>query len=700
MDHIFSNYDKVFVRYAADRSNFDQDYVNPNFPINYTSSGTNLASQWVHTFNPRMLNEFRFGFNIANDDIANPRTNTDFDIDSLDIGEFRIVTDGNRELTPRETGIPLLTQFFIGDRDTGNGYDRQLALQFADNLSFSRGTHNFKTGVEYRRAAMTRGAANEPRGSMTFSANESGYAFASLLLGYPATARSPESLHEHQPKTNRWGAYFLDDWKATPRLTINLGLRWDYFGTPVDRLGGFRSLSFAKTFRTPDGADIPTIIPVETDQRGAIKLWAQEYRYFMPRIGLAYRPTDKWVIRSGIGWFSNVEHMNTYSILSNMPPFGGSQQFSAVTDAAGTTRRFRPGAPIVSFDDPFGGNAAVRPLNLLAIQPDHRNPNHWQWSLDFQRELPWSTALTIGYVGSKSTNVGDSLVNWNSPDPSPDTNFQQRRPYQRFYDLGQIQDLGQIRFIRSDENGFYHGLQTTVEKRYSSGLIFGLSYTFSKAHGDGEANGNNPADFPNPRDRRGARARYLFDQRHSAVFHFVYELPFAKSFRGVAGALFKDWQANGVLSLRSGFPFTISQGADLNVDNSPVRPDRISDGRLFDEATRQRWFDISAFRRVSCNIAARPDLCRYGNAGRAILESPSQRNLDFSIFKNFQINERWRLQFRSEFFNFTNTPYFNQPNGVTFSTLNSIVPDGPRDGEIRSIRLPMRIIQFGLKLFF
>ena len=714
IDHILSDVDKVFVRYAADRSDFGQSYVNPNFPIAYTSRGTNLASQWVHTFSPRMFNEARFGFNMADDDIGNPRTNTDFDIDSLDIGEFRIVNDGNRELTSRETGIPLITQFFIGDRDTGNGYDRQLALQFANNLSIHRGRHSFKMGVEYRRAAMTRGGANEPRGSVTFSANEAGYPFAAFLMGYPNAVRSPESLNEHKPRSNRWGMYLLDDFKATSRLTINVGVRWDYLGAPVEPYGKFRSLSYDRTYTTPGGLRIPTIFPAEIGEAGGVKLWNQEYRYLMPRVGLAFRPTDKWVIRTGAGWFSNIEHMNTYSILQNMPPYGGSQQFSAVTDPATnvtvtangmnysiTTRRFRPGSNIVSFDDPFGGSVAVRPINVLAIQPDHKNPNHWQWSFDIQRQLPWDAAITMGYVGSKSTNVGDSLVNWNSPDPSADTNFQARRPHQLFYDQGSVQDLGQVRFIRSDENGFYHGLQTTLEKRYARGLVFGLSYTFSKAHGDGESNGNNPADFPNPRDRRGARGRYLFDVRHNAVFHFVYELPFGAGLHGVPAVLLKGWQTNGVLSLRSGFPFTVSQASsDLNTDNSPGRPDRIADGRRFDNATRSRWFDPLAFSRVTCNLPARPDLCRYGNAGRGILESPGQRNLDFAVFKNFQIHEQWRVQFRSEFFNFTNTPYFNQPNGVTFSSLNSIVPDGPRDAEIRSIRAPMRIIQFGLKVFF
>ncbi|HKA01159.1 MAG TPA: hypothetical protein VKE70_31820, partial [Candidatus Solibacter sp.] len=189
-------------------------------------------------------------------------------------------------------------------------------------------------------------------------------------------------------------------------------------------------------------------------------------------------------------------------------------------------------------------------------------------------------------------------------------------------------------------------------------------------------------------------------QTHNAVINFVYELPFARSSKGVVGALLGGWQTNGIVSLRSGFPFTIG-GGDLNTGGSDARPDRIADGRLpSDQRSRKRWFDTSAFRRVSCNIPGRPDLCHFGSAGRNIIEAPGQRNLDLSLYKNFKLREKTALQFRSEFFNAFNTPYFGQPNGISFLTIDSVQPDGPRDGEIRSLRAPMRIIQFGLKLRF
>jgi hypothetical protein len=439
-------------------------------------------------------------------------------------------------------------------------------------------------------------------------------------------------------------------------------------------------------------------------------LWESDPGVFQPRIGIAFRPRDKWVLRTGAGYFSSVQHMNNYTILNLMPPLSGSDTFNAVTVAAQTltvegitqqTRRFAEGSPILTLDEPFPSTllGRARRTNLLMIAPDHKQLTTVQWSFDVQRELPFQTALTVGYVGSKSTHVANSIGNFNSPDPSPNTNIDARRPYQRFFD-DTVKDLGAVRFLDSYANGFYHGLQVTLEKRYSRGLSYGMAYTYSKAHGEGEAGGNEGATWQDPRNRRAARGRYAYDMRQNFVFHYVWELPWAKNLKGVGGHILSGWQTNGILSLRTGFPFTITQGGDLNT-GGPVLPDRIADGRLGDgQRSRARWYDPMAFTRVTCNIPARQDLCRYGSAGNAIMESPGQKNLDFSLFKNFALQEKLNLQFRSEFFNATNTPYFGTPNGIGFVGLTQLTPNGQRMGEIRSIRSSMRIIQFGLKLLW
>jgi len=276
-----------------------------------------------------------------------------------------------------------------------------------------------------------------------------------------------------------------------------------------------------------------------------------------------------------------------------------------------------------------------------------------------------------------------------------------RRPYTQFFDpaLPQfgIQQLGAVRYLDSYGESFHHGMQLKLDKRYSKGLSLGVAYTISKSHGDGENGGQEGASFQNPRDRRGSRGPYRFDQTHNFVMHYVWELP-GQNLSGPIRYILGGWQSNGILSLRTGFPFNVGQGDDLNT-GSPIRPDRIADGRL-EKPTRDLWFDPQAFRRVTCNIPTRPDLCHYGSNGYNTMRAPGQRNLDFSLYKNFRIKERYQLQYRWELFNSTNTPYFGDPNGIGFATINSVVPDAARMGEIRSLRTPMRIMQMGLKFFF
>jgi len=715
LDHNFGSRDKVFGRFAVNSDDWDANAINPNFPEYRISTAYNVATQWIHTFSPSLMNEFRFGINNWGDNFVNPRTNTDFDVDSLGVGKFRVASDGNRKFTPLETGVPSMG-FTIGDPNGRT--DDTYSYQFGENLSYVKGKHTMKFGFSFIHAAMDRRAANLTRGTLSFSANESGYDFASFILGYPNRAQTGEGYPAVAMRSRRLGAYITDDWKISPKLTLNWGVRYDYLGNPYDLLGQVRTLDLVRTYTTPSGQKIPTLQPIPRSDEAKGKLWNQFWGFMQPRLGIAYRPTSKWVIRTGAGQYTSPQHFVQISTANLHPPLSGNQQFDSVTDSAGTVpisyagqnytsqlRRFRAGSPILTLDNPFAGSSAVRPVGVRMFQNNRRDRDVWQWSLDIQRELPGAIALTVGYVGSKTTHSTNGWESFNMANPSPDTNFNARRPYTQFYDpatpeLG-VQTLGRIAPFDASANQHYHGLQTRVEKRYARGLALGLSYTYSKANGDGEDGGNESPGWQ-ARDRASSRGRTAFDITHNAVIHFVYELPFGKNLKGVSGALIKGWQTNGIVSLRSGFPFSVTVPAgDLNTgsDGSPVRPDRLRDGRI-EDPTRALWYDPTAFQRVTCNIPSRQDLCHFGSAGRNILVSPGQRNLDASAFKNFTITERFRLQFRGELFNALNTPYFGAPNNLGFVSATSVVPDGPRVGEIRSLRAAMRIVQFGLKLYF
>lgn len=734
VDHNFSDRDRVFARFAWDRSGLTRTNINPNLPVFVDSNVSNLATQWVHTFNPSMINELRFGFNFSDDLTFNPRTdNTSFDMDSLGVGLFRIPADGNRKLTPREHGIPQFTglPFTLQELTNGNGYDVMKTFQASDHVSWFKGKHGIKIGGEYYGLTIERGAANLEEGLLGFAGAQAGTAFAGFLLGRPNSTQTPEGLPLTFPKANRGGAYINDDWKVSSKLTVNLGLRYDYNGWPVDSKGLQRTLDIpglgteigrGEGYRTPTGQIIPQVFPRAVDSTGAVKLARQQrFRFFMPRVGIAYRPTEKWVIRTGAGWFDNIQHQNTYTIFNLMPPKAGSQVYLTSMQVARTeqiaaangqtigisTQRYAPGSNILTFDDPFltrgGGSTQVRPVDVLYLPPDYKDGQVWKWSFDLQRELPFTMALTVGYAGSKGANVGNSVINWNDPIAPAQTFLQSNRPYPSFFDaatpqLG-VQGTGRIRYIDSFGESFYHGLQVKLDKRFSKGLTFGLAYTYSKAHGDGENGGQEGASLQNPRDRRGSRGLFRFDQTHRTVLNWVYELP-GQKMAGPARHVVGGWQLNGILSIASGFPFTIGQGAgDLALPNGSVRPDTIGDPEL-DNPTRKLWFNPQAYQRVTCQIATRPDLCHLGNTGYNTLRGPGERRIDFSMYKNFVITEQVKLQFRWEAFNATNTPWFGDPSGISFSNANQLTSNGSRDGEIRSIRNPMRRMQFGLKLFF
>ena len=224
---------------------------------------------------------------------------------------------------------------------------------------------------------------------------------------------------------------------------------------------------------------------------------------------------------------------------------------------------------------------------------------------------------------------------------------------------------------------------------------------FRSGYGRNDPAGDVQSTYQNPNDRRNDRTRYGFDITHSAITNFVYDLPFFKGSSGLVKSAFGGWQASGIVTLRTGLPFAVA-GGNLNT-GANTRPDRVADGRLFGDATRARWYDPTAFRRTDCNIPNRLDLCHYGNAGNGILVSPGTTSLDLSIAKNWMIpalGEQGRLQFRGEAFNAFNSPQFGTPNGLGYAGLDSVVPDAPRVGEVRSLRNSMRIFQVAIKVYF
>ncbi|MEO8131628.1 MAG: TonB-dependent receptor, partial [Bryobacteraceae bacterium] len=252
IDHLFSAKDKIFGRFAMMRGDYQINDLNPNFPSTQRIQNYNVAFQHLHIFSPATLSEFRVGFNKVNNDQTSLRSNTNFDPDSLGIGQFRVAVANNRKFRPDETGIPPTG--IIGS-DGGARFDLNGIYQISENLSFMRNSHNFKTGFEVLRYGLDRAAANVPLGNL--GCCPGGYGLAGWLLGYPSSSSSAEGLTWTAPRQNRWGAYFQDEWRATRKLTINMGLRWDFFQVPHDVNKKWRSLRLDILSTSSDGRQLP-----------------------------------------------------------------------------------------------------------------------------------------------------------------------------------------------------------------------------------------------------------------------------------------------------------------------------------------------------------------------------------------------------------------------------------------------------------
>jgi len=710
IDHQLSDKDKLFGHYAFDDIKYGQFYgFNPNFPYFVAGRNQNVAGQWVHIFTPELINEFRVGYMRSVDNTLNPRSNTNFSLDSLGLTGLRVLNDNNRPFTSREAGVPPINfdNFLaLGDNDGGNGFDYNNQYEIGDNVTMNHGAHNFKMGFMFTRVMLDRGAANVPRGDLNYSDSVANSDWASFLLGYPSSSDTPEGIPLTFVRQNRYGAYFQDDWKATQRLTINIGLRYEYNTAATDIKGLWRSLDFKQQVN-----GIPTLVP---NIRTVYQFYDPEKKMFQPRIGLAYRLSEKTVIRSGYGIYYNVHQLNNYTILNLNPPLSGSAAFSN-TASNGVITNANP----ITSENPFGVLSSTSQINANTLNRNDYEPRLHQWSFGIQRQLPGQSVLDVGYVGSKGVHI-DNTVELNNPDPglsSLPTTPQQRRPYQFVIDGpgGVVRPLSRIRFLDSGGNSWYHGLQVGFQKRFSHGLTANVAYTYSKSEGEGYGRNEsfgftNNGSYQDPRNRSLDKGVYPFDVKHNAVISWLYELPTVSAFRqGPAHQIFGGWQANGIWTLHSGLPFTVVQNNSLNTFNSPVRPDRIGSGQASNPTVNQ-WFNPDDFHVVTCQVSTLPSLCHYGSSGNGILRGPNFYNLDFSLFKNFQIRERMKLQFRAEMFNIFNTPNFNPPkNSLSASTQflpatdggafpSQIRSQGP--GQITSLAAPNRQIQFGLKFLF
>jgi len=656
---------RLFFRYAwQDETFFNNSSPNFSGSISVPVSTKNWVVGWTQTLTPNMVNDIRFGHQGLTTNSLNYWYVNGLNSAGTDLGIPGFTADTSANMP----GIPVFTvtnYIQLGRGDT-NWFQTDAAWHGTDSFTWTHGAHTIIAGVEFRKLITGRLAVNNAQGLFNFDGTYTGNAAADFMLGYVANNTTPTPQVRNIVAQWRDGFYVTDNWRATRRLTLDLGLRYELPTVPYTTNGFATMLNAAQTALIPPNPPVPGF--------GFIN---PNHKNFAPRVGGAYRITEKTVFRAGYGIYFNPNQNNTFTFLSANPPF-----VSTVTYNGNRTN------PNLTLSTPFIGTpGAVAPSNI--ITPNRNLPTAYmhQWSAILERGIWTGGSFNLQYLGSRSLHLDRSYFN-NRPGPGPG-NIQARRPNQLF---------GDIRTIQNDEVATYHGLSLIYRQRFYHGFQTLASYTWSHAIDVGtDSNGGGA-----PMDPYNWRADYgnsNWDVPHRFVMNFNYELPFFSGarnllLRGVLGG----WQTNGIITVQSGQPFNIIMGGDnSNTGNANQRPNLIGAVSASCDGSRPgvNCVDVSAFRQ--------PAPYTYGNAGRNIVRGPGVNTVNFSAFKNFAFKERFNVQFRAEMFNLLNTPQFNNPNftlpllsaGTAYTASNIA-----NFGTITSTRYDNRQIQFALKFLF
>ena len=663
IDHYFSERDQLFAHYIGAHRSFPNRDLNPNFSFSGEYPMHNFQAQYIHTFNPLLINEFRMGFDLENVSQLSSRANTNFTIESLGINGMNVGGPNGRPLRPDEQGFPLLNisgYLGMGDDLAASNLDNSRTFQFVDNVIRTKGNHTLKFGGDARRLRDDATTNNWPFGSLSFTSDIANNSAASYMLGFPRTVLTPEGVPITASRQTRLAFYVQDDWKFSSRLTLNLGLRWDFFEVPTDVNGVTRTLLF------PAGG-APMFYPAPGEVNHS--LWDQNYKDFSPRIGFAYRLNSNTAIRAGYGLFYFGGQFDNINILQLNPPNGGSL---TITNPSLN--------PIATIDNPIP--AALYPtnpiFNAVTLPPDRRHPDTYlqSWNLQVSRQFGSSNLLEVAYVGNKGTHLDTSFKNFNQPAPGPG-DIQPRRPYPT---------IARIRMQHYGANLSYNALQVRYERRMAKGVSATAAYAFSHTIDDTGETTNNGGCLCQLPTRVNERANSVYDQRQNLVVSFVWELPLAKSGKGAASLLVGGWAVEGIVAVASGSPFDVLQSFDgQNNDGLWERPNLVP-GRQLSVANQDpaNWFNTGAFA---------GSIYQYGNSPRNPLVGATTKNLNLSLRKNFKMpySEAQSLEFRVEAFNAFNTPQFSNPD--------SSLGDGSF-GRVTSTKNDNRLLQLALKYYF
>jgi hypothetical protein len=680
LDHQFSEKSNLFARESLQNTGaLAPSIFGPPLGGSIEGAGPTSARNqnagvgYTYTFSPALINEIRLGLNrqtaaLTQEDYGQ-NLSRQFGIPGINVSPQ---TSGLSNLDVAglfDIGDSLLTPLRINTTD----------WNFTDKITWVKGRHVIHVGIDYQHEMGSTGYLVYGRGLYTFLnlststlvGAPGGNAFASFLVGAPF-----QILRDEFPPglvgliSYRVGFFAQDDIKLTQKLTINVGARYDIM--PYPREMHNRLSNFDPATRTM------LIAGQNTSQR----LVNTDYKDLAPRIGLAYSPTNKTVIRAGYG-IGFIDPYGAAGVLN-------SNEFNVPFYYLGNITEFPFSAPTHTLSGVLPNLVMPQPNaptgNQRYIVPTDGNQYSQTWSFTIQRAISPSLMFEVGYVGTSGNRLlTASDINAALPGT---TNPTTRQPY------GPA--LGEIRELSNSAHSIYHGLQSKIEKRFSGGLYFLGSYTWSKSI-DNQSNGTDTAiasgQYPqDPLNASLDRGLSSFDRPQVLVGSVVWEIPFGRGpaersrARELVNGALGGWQLSGIFTAQSGTPFSaLMSCADINAQGNNCRPNRISSGALpSSQQSINEWFNTAAF--------VIPSTPEYGDAGRNILRAPGLNDIDIAMSKSFSLGsvETRRLQIRSEFFNALNHTNLGVP-------VNSI--DSPAFGTITS-SLPGREIQLGARLEF
>jgi hypothetical protein len=705
MDHYLSPKDTLNFRYIfLNGSRFDPLSRSgagvPGFPVGEGHRTQNFAAQLTHSFSPSLVDITRFTF-LRNKFLFDEHLNS---TSPASLGFQYQPTLGIA------AGPPFI-QFggggyaSVGDPISGPRDTYENVFAGSTSLTWIRSRHELRFGGDFRRDQINSVFGIASNGFFVFIPFPVSNAFASFLIGQPLLflqggGNSPTGSGDLSRglRGSTFNAYAQDTYKASPRLTLNLGLRYE-LPLPYTEIRNRTNL-FEPGVQSKVMPGAPPGLVYPGDAGVPAGLIPTQKNAFAPRVGVAWDPTGRarWLVSAAYGVFFDPYYNGQGGPLqtpASAPPYLRTPQ---LLFPGNFSNPFANGNP---FATPFGET-----MTLLTLDPHLRLPYAQDWNLNVQRSFGADWLLEVGYVGTKGTKL-PRFVEDNPSIPQPGqmwTDQQNNIDHQRIYCLPTAKgncNYSSIGLISGVANSSYHAFETSLRKRFSHGLSFLASYTFAKAIDDVSSfNITGSASQPvagendlaqNPFNLAAERGRSLFDARHRAVLSYQWRLPFWKQPQTWYQRALGNWQVNGITTLMSGTPFTVVDQS-YNYDAPEVtgfsafRPN-LAGNPNNGPKTPQQWFNTSAFQRI--NLPTTPAGV-YGTAGRNIVQGPGLVQWDFSAFKDLRVAESKNLEFRAEFFNLFNHTNFQLPNSdISSATF----------GQIQQALAP-RLVQFALKFLF